>query len=173
MQTQVVIDIVFAALVCIGIYHVGINLAGKLKETAQKKLETAAALNKALEVLAKSQLALEMRIAAEAERFNMSILELRKALDEAAKSQEKIMIGTTKACEAIAVTTERHRETVASLGKLLFGSGTGRDALSQPTEEDRDRLSAELAYRAQGHSPEAAQVLADAEIDRERSMPSL
>lgn len=173
MQPQTVMNILFAALVCVGIYHFCMDLAKNIKAKAQERLATTRDLNKALEVLAKSHLTMEMRIAAEADRFNLSVLEFRKALDESAATQAKAMIGVMKACEAIAATTERHRDTVASLGKLLFGTQSPTEALMHPSEQDRDRLSAEVAYRAQGHTPLEAQALAEAEIDREASMPSL
>lgn len=179
MQIASIINLLAFAVVCVAIYHGATILARKLKERDAKKLaadqELARLLGnlvKALEALAKSHITLDMRIAAESERFGSAATELQKTLDDAAKMSEKILIGTTKACEAIAITTEKHRETVASLGKLLFGPGAGKDALTQPSERDRDQLAAEMAYRAQGHSPEKAKALAEAEMDREGSLPN-
>lgn len=172
MQGINIINLVALAVVCLGIYHGVMVLAKKLKEENAKKQAAAQSLNvllgdlaKAIEVGVKAQVAMEMRLAAEADRF-------AKSLDSASNMQEKILTGTTKACESIAVTTEKHRQTVASLGKMIFGAEAGKDALTQPSEQARDILHAEMAYRAQGNSPEEARALAEAEIERENSLPN-
>lgn len=178
MQPINVLNLIALAVVCIAIYHGVTILATKVKERdaklsarEQERLglfneacARLARLNDVLEILVKSQVSMEMRLATESDRFS-------KSLESAASMSEKILTGTAKACEAIAVTTEKHRETVASLGKLLFGTGSGKDALTQPSEQDRDLLAAEMAYRAQGNSPGEARALAEAEIEREASFP--
>ncbi len=180
MQLLSVLSGLVSAILIFAIFHWGSVLANKLKAQSEKRRaqEQALASNlsnlaKSLEALVKTQLMMDSRLSTESEKLCLVSLELKKALDDAARMSEKILIGTTKACEAIAMTTEKHRETVAALGKILVGSSSGGDPLTQPTEQAKDLLAAEMVYRAQGHGAEEARALAADEIERESSLPSM
>lgn len=161
MQTLSAINLLLIALASIGIYHGSILLAAKLKARGAAKEAIAKASNDNMADLTQ---ALSQAI--------LVLKEVALVTKDASALQEKILIGTTKACEAIAITTEKHRETVISLGRLLLGPEGAKDSLTQPTEDDRDRLAAEMAFRAMGHAPGEAKDLAAAEIERESSLPN-
>jgi hypothetical protein len=88
---------------------------------------------------------------------------LTESLNSSAKASEKILEGTTKACEAIAVATDKHRETVAEFTKLVVGPGMSKDSLETATDEHKDRVFSEMAHRAAGETPERARELAELE----------
>lgn len=77
------------------------------------------------------------------------------------ETTEKALNGVMKACMTIADETGKHRETVREFGKLVFGNDPGREALTIPSDADRDKKYAEIAYRAAGHTPEEAETMAE------------
>ncbi len=89
-------------------------------------------------------------------------------LDIMSDNQEKIMTGTIKACEAIVVATEKHRETVAEFSKLVFPENK-KDALQYANEVDKDRIYSEMGHRAAGKSDDEAAALAEEEAQRPTS----
>lgn len=132
------------------------------QENAKALNETLTQLAKTLEVVVKSQIVFEQALVPE-------VGKLQKALLDSNAMTEKMLTGATKACEAIAVSTEKHRMTVEQLGKLLFDGGS-KDALQVAQEEDRDRHYAEIAYRIAGKTPEEAKMLAEEELAGESTM---
>lgn len=112
-------------------------------------------------------LAYRRELAAALAKMAASEAELAVLLAKIADMPEKVMTGVTKACEAIAAETVKHRESVEQFGKLIFGKA--KDQVESPSEHDRDRAYLEMAYRAQGHSPDSARDLAEIDQMKEAS----
>lgn len=131
-----------------------IKAALATRETAEQ--ERTAALVKLAEAISSA--------AIQSAASNAVIVKLEAALLRAADLEAKMLPGVIKACEAIAEATDKHRTGVAEFGKMVFGPNAGKDALAKPSEEDKDRIYAEMQYRAAGKSAEEAHDLASIEL---------
>ncbi len=99
--------------------------------------------------------------------FTETMASIEATVAEFKASQEKAMAGTVKACAAIAIATDKHRESVAELGKMFFGSDPGREALQNATEEYKDKTYRKMEHRAAGKTEEEAEALAEVEIEQD------
>ncbi len=89
---------------------------------------------------------------------------------ETKKTLDSMATGTTKACLAIALATDKHRESVDAFSKAVFGQGGREDALQKPEDKDKNRIYREMEYISKGKAVEEARILAEQDEAHEESI---
>ncbi len=151
--------------------YVGCQRLWKWREIQRaESAQRAAAANAAIDNLACAINAAVTGLVDAADRWDTRMAKVEKLLADAASNSDKILTGSTKACEAIAVATDKHRATVEEFSKTIFGKERGKEALEAPSDLDKDRAYREMQYRAEGKTSEEAADAANIDLIKEGAM---